>query len=156
VVAGIGYRLCFWLGVGGMASLIVAGIASQWIATGSPPSLEQHPVQRALAETLESDSARRISEHRAYAAIQPRDAKAFMKLGTTLAHNGDDAEAMRAFETAISLHPVPAGAHSKLATLYFRTGRVDAAREQARIALERGAAVNPGLLRKLGIQGPQR
>jgi Flp pilus assembly protein TadD len=156
VIAAIGYRLCFWLGSGGMAALVVAGLASQWIATGTPPSLEQHPLERALAETLESDSAGRIAEHRAYAAIQPRDAKAFMKLGTTLAHNGDDAEAVRAFETAISLRPVPAGAHSKLATLYFRTGRIDAAREQARIAVERGAAVNPGLLRKLGVKGPRR
>lgn len=156
MVAGIGTRLCFWLGTLGLGALVIGGMLSQWIATGAPPSLEQNPLQRALAETLESDTAGRIAELRAYAAIQPRDAKAYMKLGTTLAHAGDDAEAIRAFETAISLHPVPAGAHSKLATLYYRTGRVDAARVQAQLAIEGGAAVGPGLRRKLGLDGPRR
>jgi len=154
--AGIGYRLCFWLGMLGWAGLVLGGTVSEWIASGAPPSLEQHPLQRALADTLESDVARRIAEHRAYAAIQPRDAKAFVKLGTALARAGDDAEAIRAFETAISLPPVPPGAHSKLAALYARSGRVDEARDQARIAIEGGAAMNPRLLRKLGLSGPRR
>lgn len=152
VLQGLGYRLAFWIGVAGMAGLVGTGLVAE-LASGRLPSLEQDPLVRARA-LAGGDPAAEIDGLRAFASLQPRDASAYMKLGTALAKQGDDAGAIQAFEAALTLEPVPAGAHSKLATLYLRNGRPLEAREQARIAVERGAWVNDRLLRRLGIARP--
>lgn len=148
-----GYRLAFWIGVAGMGAVVATGLARE-LASGRLPSLEQDPLARAR-QLAAGDRQALLAEYRDFAALQPRDAQAYMKLGTTLARHGDEPGAIEAFEAAVALHPVPAGAHSKLATLYFNQGRVQEAREQARLAVARGALINDRLLRRLGVARPR-
>ena len=150
---GFGYRLTLWIGLAGMAGAVATGLGSK-LASGGLPTLDVDPLVRARG-LLEGDREAWEAEHRDFVAIQPRDATAYVRLGTLLAKHGDEAGAIEAFEAAIALHPVPGGAHSKLASLYFNRRRIAAAREQAELAVERGAWVNDALLRKLGVARPR-
>jgi len=149
--AGAASRIGFAVGAGGVATSLVAGVIFAWLESGAAPPLMRHPLDPAREALVEGESGRFVEEHRMFAAIQPRDAEAQLRLAGALARHGDRPEAIRVLERVLALGPVPPAVHARLAVLYWNSARVDEARVQARRAVELGAPVPPELLVRLGL-----
>ena len=88
---------------------------------------------------------------RSLTEIQPRNLGAFLALGRALSEAERLRPAIRAYESALALGQVPPVAHAQLARLYYRSGDLEAAREQVRLAQRRGVSLSDEFLRALGV-----
>ncbi len=137
-------QILFVLGAGGIGITALAGGVGYVAAHGRLPGFVENPLDLASPEA-------RVPEARMYASIQPRDARAQLQLGVELMRSGDEAGALAALEQALTLEPVPAAVHARLAMLYQRAGRRGEAREQGRAALAGGAPLPRRLRRQLAL-----
>ena len=142
-------RLLLSIGVAAFVASTALGLATALRSTGRPPRLLVDPLVEAQREFAGRDRERWIHEARSLTEIQPRNLGAFLALGRALADAERDAEAIAAYETALALGLVPPVAHAQLARLYYREGDLESAREQARIARERGVSLSGEFLRAL-------
>jgi cytochrome c-type biogenesis protein CcmH/NrfG len=147
----VAYRVAFAIGVAAFGASLALGLAQAFRSRGRPPPLLVDPLVVAQREFAGRDPERWIAEARSLTEIQPRNLGAFLALARALseAHRLDPA--IRAYETALSLGPVPPVAHAQLARLYYRRGDLDAAREQVRLAQQRGVSLSGEFLRALGL-----
>ena len=143
-------RLLLAIGVAAFGAATALGLAQALLATGRPPRLLVDPLVEAQREFAGRDRERWIHEARSLTEIQPRNLGGFLALGRALADAERDAEAIRAYETALALGSVPPVAHAQLARLYYREGDLASARAQARLAQERGVSLSEDFLRALG------
>src|SRR5262249_28974015 len=70
-------------------------------------------------------------------------AEVLLALGSALYHNGQVEEAEAEWLAAVEVNPKMGEAHNNLAVLFMRTGRLDAAEAEVRLAEKYGARVNP-------------
>ena len=147
-------RLLLAIGVAAFGTSTALGLASALQTTGRPPGLLVDPLIEAQQEFAGRDRERWIHEARSLTEIQPHNLGAFLALGRALADAERDAAAIRAYETALTLGSVPPVAHAQLARLYLRTGDLESARAQARLAQEGGASLSAEFLRALGAGAP--
>lgn len=157
MAARVAYRIVFAVGVAGFAAALCLGVAHSLRHSGLPPALLVDPLVAAEREFAGADPERWIAEARSLTEIQPRNLGAFLALGRALAEARRFEAAIDAYERALALGAPPPVAHAQLARLYYRRGDAAAAREQARIAQERGVALSPEFLRAIGLstaEGP--
>jgi tetratricopeptide (TPR) repeat protein len=134
------YRASFAVGVGTFLLSCALGLGWSLVSQQRLPAIEG-----------EGALARSIDEHRAFALIQPRNPYAYVLLGQALLEAGDSDGAVLVLEESLGLNPVPGEVHATLAGAYYRRGRFDEARQQARRAVGKGVAPDDALLRQLGL-----
>jgi cytochrome c-type biogenesis protein CcmH/NrfG len=151
IAVRIAYRIAFAIGMAALGGSLALGLAQAFRRSGGPPPLLVDPLVVAQREFAGRDPQRWIAEARSLTQIQPRNLGAFLALGRALSEARRIHPAIRAYETALSLGPVPPVAHAQLARLYYRSGDLEAAREQVRLARERGVSLSSDFLRALGL-----
>ena len=151
VAVRIAYRSVFAIGVAALGASLALGLAHAFRSSGRPPPLLVDPLVVAQREFSGRDPERWIAEARSLTEIQPRNLGAFLALGRALSEAERLGPAIRAYETALGLGPVPPVAHAQLARLYYRKGDLEAAREQVRLAQRRGVSLSDEFLRALGV-----
>jgi tetratricopeptide (TPR) repeat protein len=140
VATPTGYRPLFAIGAGIFFASTATGLAFALVTEREIPRVE---IEERLPSSLE--------DHRRYAAIKPRNPIALLLLGNALVEAGEIPEAVRVFERALASKAAPAALHERLAFLYWRQGRLEMARRQARIAERKGVAVDERLLKALHL-----
>jgi cytochrome c-type biogenesis protein CcmH/NrfG len=155
IAVRVAYRIVFAIGAAAFGASLALGLAQAFRSRGRPPPLLVDPLVVAQREFAGRDPERWVAEARSLTEIQPRNLGAFLALGRALSEAQRFDAAIRAYETALSLGPVPPVAHAQLARLYYRRGDLDAAREQVRLAQQRGVSLSGEFLRALGLDaGP--
>ncbi len=134
------YRLLFAIGAAIFLLSVATGLGYGLLVEREVPVVE-------IEERLPRD----LDDHRAFAAIRPRDPIALVLLGNALLEADENAEAIRAFEAALDSKAAPAVVNERLAWLYLRQGRLEMARRQARAAARRGRELDERLLKALGL-----
>ncbi len=155
MVVRIAYRIVFAIGVAALGASLGLGLAQALRRSGRPPPILADPLVRAQREFAGRDAERWIAEARSLTEIQPRNVGAFLALGRALSEDRRLGPAIRAYERALALGPVPPIAHAQLARLYYRRGDLEAAREQARLAQRRGVSLSGAFLHELGLGGAE-
>jgi cytochrome c-type biogenesis protein CcmH/NrfG len=150
------YRIVFAIGVAALALAVGSGFVDAWRRTGQPPGVLVDPLGAAQERFSDRDPERWIREARSLTAIQPYNPAGFLALGRALADRKQIGAAIRAYETALARGPVPPATHVQLARLYYRSGDLDAARAQARLARDRGVSFSDGFLRAIGLHAAPR
>jgi cytochrome c-type biogenesis protein CcmH/NrfG len=151
IAVRVAYRIVFAIGAAAFGASLALGLAQAFRSRGRPPPLLVDPLVVAQREFAGRDPERWVAEARSLTEIQPRNLGAFLALGRALSEAQRLDAAIRAYETALSLGPVPPVAHAQLARLYWRSGDLDAARVQVRLAQRRGVSLSGEFLRALGL-----
>ena len=147
------YGAAFVLGTLAFAVAFALGIVQSWQHDHRLPELSYDELGQAREASAFGDVDVAARQLRTYAALQPSKYDVWLRLGQFLQGHGDVAGAIEAYVHATGAIPAPAEAFEHLAILHYQRGELDAARANAKIALEHGRTLPREVVRGLGIEG---
>ena len=148
-------RSAFAIGVALFALSTGAGLVGEIATRHRLPPLVPSPFEHANEQIRAGQQQAVLEQYQMAAAIAPNVSWSRLQLGFALDGTGDPSGARREFELAARLDPTSLVAHTSAAQLALAQGDTAAARthvERARaLAANRGAQIDPALLRAVGL-----
>jgi cytochrome c-type biogenesis protein CcmH/NrfG len=136
------------------------GLTQSWLSRRALPDLGMDVLAQAKANFSAGDTLDAVAQLRMYTHLEPGRAENWIQLGEALAQLGYRAEASDAFERSLEL-PITSGSTTHAATLqrlaliYYELGRLEEARDRARLALSFGAELPPAFVNRLSLDVEQ-